>query len=148
MIKIGFTGTRHDLPKIQHDRLSLMLTALVIDAEQASKDTVEFHHGDCVGADVAAAEIMHGLQTKIVSHPPKRETLRAHFRASAEVREPKEFHARNHDIVDETDRLVACPEGPETMRSGTWSTIRYAREVGKPVCIIWPDGTIEYLRNP
>jgi len=27
--------------------------------------------------------------------------------------------------------------------SGTWATIRYARKVGKPVTIIYPDGEIQ-----
>ena len=28
-------------------------------------------------------------------------------------------------------------------RSGTWSTIRYAKKVDKPVKIVYPDGTIK-----
>lgn len=51
---------------------------------------------------------------------------------------------RNRTIVDECEVLVACPAGPEVTRSGTWSTIRYARRIGRPVVIIYPDGSVEY----
>jgi len=44
--------------------------------------------------------------------------------------------------VDETEWLWAIPgEFKEVLRSGTWSTIRYARKKGKKVLIIWPDGS-------
>ena len=43
---------------------------------------------------------------------------------------------------DETDMLVACPKGPEEVRSGTWSTVRFARKRGKRIVIIMPDGTV------
>jgi hypothetical protein len=35
----------------------------------------------------------------------------------------------------ETDELIACPDRPERIRSGTWNTVRYSRKIGKPVTI-------------
>jgi len=49
---------------------------------------------------------------------------------------------RNRAIVSRCDHLLACPDGPERTRSGTWTTVRYARRAGKPVTIIMPDGTV------
>lgn len=48
---------------------------------------------------------------------------------------------RNERIVLACDRIVACPRGAEELRSGTWATVRKAREHGKHTLIIWPDGT-------
>ena len=58
------------------------------------------------------------------------------------VREPKPFIARDRDIVDETDELVATPlTREEQVQSGTWTTVRYARKKKKPVTIINPVGS-------
>src|SRR5258706_311318 len=51
----------------------------------------------------------------------------------------KDYIARNHDIVDDTDILYACPDGPEKVRSGTWATIRYALKQKKKVVIFHPE---------
>lgn len=142
MKKIGFTGTRKELTAPQKIATRMFLVDLAFDG---SFEPVEFHHGDCVGADEYAAVEAYKLKWRIVTHPPVRNLLRANFANSDEEREPKHFLERNHNIVDETDRLIACPEGPETMRSGTWATIRYAKKMGKPVIVIWPSGTVEYL---
>lgn len=107
----------------------------------------EFHHGDCIGADKEAHDIMVH-EHHIVIHPPSNPKKRAfcqgeHF--CIEYRKPKDYISRNHDIVDETDMLIACPCGhSEVIRSGTWATIRYATKRGKLVFIIYPDGTISY----
>lgn len=54
---------------------------------------------------------------------------------------PEDLLARNRDIVDETEILIACPgHMHEELRSGTWSTIRYAVKIQRPHIIIWPDG--------
>jgi hypothetical protein len=104
----------------------------------------EFHHGDAIGADAQAARIAKELGYRLVSHPghpkDKNNTMyRAFTNFNDEVREAKLFGVRDHDIVDETDRMVATPvSSEEELRSGTWATIRYARKKGKPVEIIYP----------
>jgi len=102
----------------------------------------EFHHGDCIGADEEAAAIAVGAGYRIFSHPPLNAAIRAFTRADVEL-QPKDYLVRNRDIVDVADVLVATPAGLEVQRSGTWSTVRYARRLGKRTYIVMPDGTAD-----
>jgi hypothetical protein len=106
----------------------------------------EFHHGDCVGADHDAAEVIWSLyDCPIICHPPVDETHRAFNQRASDTLPPKTHFARNRDIVDACDILVATPwqdvrPKPKT-GGGTWYTIEYAEKRGKHVVIIWPDGS-------
>ena len=106
----------------------------------------EFHHGDCVGADSNAYNIIrHIIPTcPIHIHPPEKEKTRAFCDGYSVIHEPKPYIERDKDIVDAVDVLVATPRGSnEELRSGTWATIRYARKKGTVrVIIIYPDGTM------
>ena len=111
----------------------------------------EAHHGDCLGAD----EQFHGLANGpglgnvwVVVHPPEDESYRAFCDGSGQ-RSPKPYLERNRDIVDETDALIAAPKSAtEVTRSGTWSTVRYARERGKMIYIVLPSGEIKIEPGP
>lgn len=105
-------------------------------------DDVEVHHGDCVGVDADANLVAIEAGCRVVIHPPVELKHRAFCGDEARragVRcltlEPLPYLVRNHAIVDATDLLVAFPAGPEQLRSGTWSTVRYARKQGKDVLI-------------
>ena len=107
---------------------------------------VRFHHGACIGSDEQAARIAKDLGYYIVAHPgynprnPEGRMYRSNFVGNDEVREEKPFIARDHDIVDETDHMIATPISEiEEVRSGTWSTIRFARKHQKPIEIVYPD---------
>lgn len=143
MSKAGFTGTREGLTGKQVGELTLFLSVRQFDA---------FHHGACLGADEKAVEIVSILNARpvIVAHPGPETAYssRRAVRLSDEVRPVKHFLTRNCDIVNETDILIACPEGPEKQRSGTWATIRYARKLKKPIVIFWPDGTKTVENEP
>jgi hypothetical protein len=104
----------------------------------------EFHHGDCVGADDEAATLVyqHCGATKIVRHPPDNTHNRSNNQCHRESREPNPYLERNRAIVDETMHLIAAVRGPEEVRSGTWSTVRYARKLGRRITIVWPDGKV------
>jgi hypothetical protein len=102
-------------------------------------DGLELHHGDCVGADADAHAIARALRARVVVHPPWVTKKRA-FCHGNETRDPLPYLERNHHIVDETDMLIATPRGPELLRSGTWATVRYARQQGKVIVIIEPGG--------
>lgn len=56
------------------------------------------------------------------------------------------YRKRNHFIVELADALIAFPEGPEEShrRSGTWMTVRMAREKGIPVRVFPLDGSAPY----
>jgi hypothetical protein len=101
----------------------------------------EVHHGDCVGADADMHEIARARGQWLVGHPPSDSRLRA-WCDFDEIRKPKPFRDRNHDIVDETGSMVAAPaEFEEQLKGGTWGTVRYARSKGRPIVIVRPDGT-------
>lgn len=136
---IGFTGTRHGMSKIQKQVLDREFLNIMYLNE---KKPWYFHHGDCVGADAEAHEIASSCGALIVIHPPIRETLRAFCKPYQYMYEPKHYLVRNFDIVSASSKVYACPKGPEAARSGTWSTIRYARKLNKPLVIITPDGSM------
>ena len=59
-------------------------------------------------------------------HPPDVGALRV-FCSADEALAPLPYLTRNKQIVDASEVLVACPQSAkEEMRSGTWSTVRYA----------------------
>lgn len=96
----------------------------------------ELHHGDCMGADEEAHDIARAYGWTIVIHPPSDDSWRA-WSIGDLVLVAKPYITRNHDIVDAADQLYAAPDSEqERMRSGTWSTIRYARLKNKPVVLL------------
>lgn len=121
--RMGFTGTQ----KGMSDKQKRAFIAFVKENKPS-----EFHHGDCIGADSEAHDIVehYSPNTKIIIHPPKDAKKRA-FKSGEEVLNERDYLDRNKDIVDHTDILVATPKGKEELRSGTWSTIRYAKKVNK-----------------
>src|SRR5258706_5332606 len=130
-MKIGFTGTQKGMTDYQKNKLRTSLSTIIV------LHRGEFQYGDCIGADEVAFNIaiQYGLFT--VCHPPINESKRAF--TSCDVMLPaKDYIARNHDIVDDTDILYACPDGPEKLRIGTWATIRYALKQKKKVVIFHP----------
>lgn len=140
MSRVGATASRTRPTQLQHSHLYAWF---------ASRERGEAHHGDCVGGDevVHAVAQYHGW--RIVSHPASGVgPLRAYCTGCAEVREPKPPLLRNDDILAETDELVALPDGPERLRSGTWSTIRKARALRRPITIFWPDGSVTTENQP
>ena len=133
-MKIGFTGTRKGMTFEQKKQLVKYLLTV-------SKHDKEFHHGDCIGADAEAHRIAVQCGFSIYKHPPEDDSYRAYCFLGDEY-EPKEYLARNKDIVNTTDVLIATPKSnKEEIRSGTWSTVRYAEKNNKEVIIISPDGS-------
>ena len=146
-MKIGFTGTRAGMSARQKRGLAVLLSATSLAFQHG--DAVEFHHGDCVGADAQADIICRHLMIRRVLHPGNVEHARAHSERRAdvanqpellEVREPAPPLLRNRTIVEQgLELLIAAPrERAEQLRSGTWATVRYAREEGIPVLILDP----------
>lgn len=143
-MRLGFTGTQEGMTEMQ----SQFVFNTMMDLEPT-----EAHHGCCIGADATFdAMLGYSVNCTVHGHPP----IKAHKKADCYCdvwHEPKEYLERNRNIVDATDVLIAAPKGPEEMRSGTWSTVRYARKLKRPIFIVWPSGemTVENkdaLRNP
>jgi len=131
---VGFTGTQEDMTDAQKQAFRELLSKVEIS---------EFHHGDCIGADATAHLIAQRLGCRIHVHPPIISSKRAFCKGDYTHKEA-DYLDRNHRIVDCANWLIATPmETNEVLRSGTWATIRYARQRGVKVGIIWPDGTCD-----
>jgi len=123
---VGFTGSRKGLNASQLRKIREYL-----DTEQIT----EVHHGDCVGADAAFHKIALSLDKKIVIHPPNSPKMR--FKGVGEVLPAKPFLDRNKDIVRASDVMIACPESSEeVLRSGTWTTIRFAKKTNTALVLL------------
>lgn len=134
-MKVGFTGTRDGMTPIQ---------AQFVYDEVRILEPTEAHHGMCVGADEEFDELLGQTYVPLVhGHPPTDTSLMAEGLSCDVLSEPKPYLQRNRDIVDQTEHLIAAPRGmTEEHRSGTWSTVSYARRLRRPITICWPDGTV------
>ena len=105
-----------------------------------------FHHGCCIGADEQAHTISKSIPGLICHlHRPVDETQMAVGLVGVEW-PPAPYLKRNRSIVRSSTLLVAAPHGCEELRSGTWSTVRYARILSRPVVIIWASGALTFER--
>lgn len=128
-LRLGFTGSRKGMSEWQKRRLRMFLR---------HHRPVEFHHGDCVGADAQAHKMVRELlpECRIVIHPGDMPRLRANCKGDLTFEPFPPLH-RNRLIVSATDEMVAAPEtDEEQLRSGTWFTIREARRTGKRVSVL------------
>ena len=129
-MKLGVTGTRYGLNSIQKADAWRILDSI--------DGLKEFHHGDCIGVDTEMANTVRRMHPDCVihSHPPLDKAKQGDF-VSDVVHKPAAFLYRNHRIVDAVQLLLAIPKEPqETIRSGTWATIRYARKTDTPRLIL------------
>lgn len=132
---IGFTGTQLGITLRQHGALEEQLVALA---------PTEVRHGDCIGADAQFSLLVRRVDKdiKIILHPPSNSSKRAFCDADV-ILPPANYLVRNHAIVDASDLLIVCPKVMEMeLRSGTWATYRYAKKVGRPRIVIYPDGSV------
>lgn len=132
-MNVGFTGTQRGMTPAQYDTVWGLL---------CYRAPGDFHHGDCIGADAQAAHLAKHAGMRIICHPPDNDSKRAFV--SADVTWPAApYLDRNKAIVNRSEELIATPgEVEEQLRSGTWSTVRYARKQGKRVLLVLPDGSL------
>jgi hypothetical protein len=131
---VGFTGTQRGMTEAQWATLWSLLVV---------RSPGNFHEGDCIGADAQAAFGARSAGFRIIGHPPTIDSKRAFFPAD-EWRALLPYLDRNKAIVNASQEMIATPgEFEEQLRSGTWSTIRYARRVGKPIHVLLPDGRLQ-----
>lgn len=124
---VGFTGTRKGMSDHQKRIFETILLAMIVDG-----NTIDFHHGDCMGADADAHKIAKSLGCEIFIHPPIAQSMRAFCEGIYLA--PLEYLERDRHIVDSCDILIAAPKSDkEERRSGTWYTIRYAKKNKKYV---------------
>jgi hypothetical protein len=134
---LGFTGTRQGMTEQQRFAVSEFLD---------ERKPTETHSGDCKGADsqfLDAALLCNGNSPpRTHGHPCSIEKWRA-FRRYNSLHPVKNALARNQDIVDASDELLAAPKSSKNSDrvGGTWDTIRKALKAKKTVTVVWPDGT-------
>lgn len=129
----GFTGTSRGMTIDQ----KLLFRHAIIEFNPK-----EFHHGDCVGADEEAHKIVRSALPKcvIVIHPPRNKKMRA-FCVGDRMMPEGEYLNRNRNIVRPCTKLFVVPfEAEEQLRSGTWSTMRFAYKLQKEIHLILPKG--------
>jgi hypothetical protein len=128
----GLTATRHGMSTEQKRSFKEYLAGSV----------GILHHGMCVGGDADGHEIAREIGYFIVGHPPTDERLMADLQCE-EMWPAKPYLDRNKDIAKCGHALIACPSEPEEQpRGGTWSTVRFARKIGRTVVLILPNGQI------
>ena len=130
----GFTGTRKGMTDIQKELVTGLLTSVDIAL-----------HGGCVGADIGFDDICYRYKPRsiiTVVRPSNIKRTQGRWHYTPCVKPEKPPLVRDKDIVDFSDFLIACPDGKEKLRSGTWATVRYARKQGKKIFIVYPDGTV------
>lgn len=132
---LGFTGTQRGMTEKQKNKVRDLFILL---------DVAELHHGDCIGADANAHDIFKCCRKqRIVLHPPSNPEKRAFCSGNASM-PPLPYLDRNKNIVMATEALIATPgETEEQLRSGTWSTVRFARKLGRPIYLVLPDGSVK-----
>jgi hypothetical protein len=125
-MRVGFTGTQEGMSQHQKEQFVLKMLEL---------QPTEFHHGDCIGADSEAHDIVREFfpNVKIVVYPPISTKKRA-FKQGDEFKKPESYITRDYKIVDAVEYLIGTPKtNEEVIRSGTWTTIRYARRIGNHI---------------
>ena len=140
---LGFTGTRAGMTDAQLRALRGVISTY----------PEILLHGGAPGADEEAdAFFAVGCTgTKIEVYPASAQRAGIWLRKTDGVRVIHNWMkplVRDVIIAKRCDHLLACPgTQEEIVRSGTWSTVRYARKVGKPITILMPDGTAREERR-
>ena len=147
-MKVGVTGTRKGMRQAQ-------ITAFFKFVQD--NEIEEFHHGDCVGVDDEAANIVFAEKTQsgIACHIHRRPgpddglhraSNQLHIASGGRDYPEKTHFARNRDIVNACDLLVVIPlDDSRQPHGGTWYTYDYAVKRGKQVVVIWPDGRVDWV---
>lgn len=137
MTIIGFTGAREGMKKSS----KALIKDFIIKGNY-----IEFHHGDCVGADEQFHLLVDSLNIKdavIHIHPPitsrgyKANCASKLNRTKILLHDEKSFLHRNRDIVNSSDLIIATPKSLSMKHlGGTWWTVNYALEKHKEIMIL------------
>lgn len=145
MTKLGFTGTQLGMTDIQ---AQIVFDEMMLFGQEPGEEVTEAHHGCCVGADAQFDAMLAYMDKSVVvhGHPPLNTGKMAKGLYCDVMHPPLEYLVRNRAIVDAVDTLFATPKGEEELRSGTWSTVRYARRKGINIRIVMPNGNMRFER--
>lgn len=133
-MKLTFTGTQEGMTARQFEAFMKFI---------ADPRWTEFGNGLCIGADAEALRhvVLARPDLTVTGFPSDRhdKTAWGVLRLCHRVHARKDPLMRNADMAAWCDAAVATPkEAKEVIRSGTWATVRYVRNLGKPVTILEP----------
>jgi hypothetical protein len=135
-VTLGFSGTREGMTPPQRQRVREIMDEL---------GPALARHGMCVGADSQFHDDCRERGVPAIGHPGDQPAMRARCEGLLREEAPKANLVRNKDIARECSVLVAAPkemrEPDDPRGAGTWSTVRYARQRGKPTRVVLPDGS-------
>jgi hypothetical protein len=138
-VHLGFTGTQSGMTPKQKAFVGGWLDAAADNMERGQE--VVAHHGMCVGADEQFHRMCINRGIPIVMHPGDDPNKRGICVGEAEILPSKDNLERNKDIVRASTMMIATPkEMTEKRRSGTWMTIRYARDRGTTITVVLSNG--------
>jgi predicted Rossmann-fold nucleotide-binding protein len=106
-------------------------------------------HGGSIGSDEQFHHLAVDLKWSVVIYPSTITEKRAPSLGvtAATVCAPEMSAKRNRKMVESSEYLIAAPRGyKEVERSEVWTMIRYAQSLGKPVLIVYRNGTSEWRR--
>jgi len=135
---LSYTGTREGMTAKQYETVRRLVHEL--------KPTIAIH-GDCMGGDSEFHKIIvewKKIQPCILKLYPSSSKTRA-YNEDWDIIMPVEAPlVRDRYIAQEGDRLIGAPKQMiEVPRSGTWTTIRYAKwKFNKIVYIVYPNGEV------
>jgi len=143
---VGFTGTMDGANERQLVTLKTLITNAYDRAYNAGRLPV-FVHGDCIGADAQAAHMAWRSSFIPIARPgcaqDGSQPSTAHTPFNAYVFPPERYLMRDLETANECDEMIAVAgRNFNNPRSGTGTTVRYARQARKPVQVIGLDGTV------
>ena len=120
---VGYTGTQKGMTTAQR-----FAVVWVLARGEALPNFAE--HGDCIGGDEEFHALCEDLGIPVGVRPCTVKAKRAFCKPSSGwVAPPMPPLHRNKQTVKSVDFLIATPaQDYEYPRSGTWATVRYARE--------------------
>lgn len=135
---IGFTGTRWGMTPQQKNSVDRLLVGV--------KSVV---HGGCIGADSDFHKLARLHSCYTIVYPSNIQHTHGDYQNADEIMPELPPLERDRIIVNLCTTLIATPKGyKEELRSGTWTTVRYARRkdimFGIDIIIVTPDGMLHY----
>lgn len=142
---IGITATRDGLTARQFTSVFQLFRNIKTVCDNSYK-IAKLHQGCCVGGDEQLTIAAIALGMDVAAHPPTDSKLLSKLALdlSHTKSEPLPYLERNRVIVDQCDTIIAAPNNYENMlRSGTWSTYRYAKLNFKKIFLVLPNGVVQ-----
>lgn len=138
---VSFSGTRSGMTAAQKEAVLRLLQELLPDTARA---------GMCLGSDDDFVNLCHGLvpRPQIIGHPGVSakggpNDLRSYNPHYDAILAERTHFARNRDLTDLGDVLIATPYQSERQSSGgTWYTVSQMEKRAKRTYVVKPDGSL------